>query len=124
MGIKTFGIKTAKEPNAYYLNFVDEIIDFSDDIEEIPEFLDVDRLINAAKKHQIDAIHPGYGYLSENAYFAQRCEDEKVLFVGPTPDVIHKMGNKTIAKQLARKAKVPLYKVVRELWHLYQRPSK
>ncbi len=108
MGIKTFGIKTAKEPNAFYLNFVDEIIDFSDDVEEVPEFLDVDRLINAAKKHHIDAIHPGYGYLSENAYFAQRCEDEKVLFIGPSPDVIHKMGNKTIAKQLARKYKVPL----------------
>ena len=47
MGIKTYGIKTSKEPNAYYLSFLDEIIDFSEDAEEIPEFLDVDRLINS-----------------------------------------------------------------------------
>jgi acetyl-CoA carboxylase biotin carboxylase subunit len=108
MGIKTFGIKTSKEPSAYYLNFLDEIIDFSEDIEEIPEFLDVDRLINAAKSYKVEAIHPGYGFLAESPYFAQRCEDEGILFIGPSPDMIYKMGNKTIAKQLARKNNVPL----------------
>jgi acetyl/propionyl-CoA carboxylase alpha subunit len=108
MGIKTYGIKTAKEPSAYYLNFIDEVIDFSEDVEEIPEFLDVDRLIAAAKKHQVEAIHPGYGFLAESPYFAQRCEEEKILFIGPSADMIYKMGNKTIAKQLARKHNVPL----------------
>jgi acetyl-CoA carboxylase biotin carboxylase subunit len=108
MGIRTYGIKTAKEPNAFYLNFLDEIIDFSDDVEEIPEFLDVDRLINAAKTHNVEAIHPGYGFLAESPYFAQRCEEEKILFIGPSADMIYKMGNKTIAKQLARKHNVPL----------------
>jgi len=108
MGIKTYGIKTSKESNAYYLNFLDEIIDFSEDDEEIPEFLDVDRLINAAKTHKIDAIHPGYGFLAESPYFAQRCEAENILLIGPSADMIYKMGNKTIAKQLARKHNVPL----------------
>jgi acetyl-CoA carboxylase biotin carboxylase subunit len=108
LGLKTFGIKTSKEPNAYYLSFLDEIIDFSEDIEEIPEFLDVERIIDAAKKHKIDAIHPGYGFLAESPYFAKRCEEEKILFIGPSADIIYKMGNKTIAKQLARKYKVPL----------------
>lgn len=108
MGIKTFGIKTSKEPNAYYLSFLDTIIDFSDDLEEIPEFLDVDRLIEAAKSNNVDAIHPGYGFLAENPYFAKRCEEEKILFIGPSADIIYKMGNKTIAKQLARKYNVPL----------------
>ena len=108
MGIKTYGIKTAKEPNALYLQSLDEIIDFSEDVEEIPEFLDVDRLINAAKEYKVDAIHPGYGFLAESPYFAQRCEEEKILFIGPSADMIYKMGNKTIAKQLARKHDVPL----------------
>jgi len=108
LGIKTYGIKTAKEPNALYLNSLDEIIDFSEEMEEIPEFLDVDRLIQAAVDNKIDGIHPGYGFLSENPYFAQRCEEEKILFIGPSADMIYKMGNKTIAKQLARKHKVPL----------------
>ena len=108
MKIATYGIKTSKEPNAYYLSIVDHIIDFSDDIEEIPEFLDVDRLIEAAKSNNVNAIHPGYGFLAENPYFAKRCEEEKIVFIGPSSDMIYKMGNKTIAKQLARKYKVPL----------------
>jgi len=108
MGIKTFGIKTSKEPSAYYLNFLDHIIDFSEDSEEIPEFLDVERLVEAAKTHKVDAMHPGYGFLAESPYFAKRCEEEGILFIGPTADIIYKMGNKTIAKQLARKHKVPM----------------
>jgi acetyl-CoA carboxylase biotin carboxylase subunit len=110
MGIKTFGIKTSKEPNALYLSQVDEIIDFCDTTDDIPEFLDVERLVTAAKSVKADAIHPGYGFLAENAYFAQCCEDEDIIFIGPSPDAIYKMGNKTIAKQLASKYKVPLLK--------------
>lgn len=108
MGIKTYGIKTAKEPNAFYLQAVDEIIDFCDIVDDIPEFLDVERLVNAAKSVKADAIHPGYGFLAESAYFAQCCEEEGIVFIGPSPDAIFKMGNKTIAKQLARKSNVPL----------------
>ncbi len=108
MGIKTFGIKTSKEPNALYLKSLDQIIDFSEDIDDIPEFLDVERLVGVAVSYKIDAIHPGYGFLAESPYFAKRCEEEKILFIGPSADIIYKMGNKTIAKQLARKYNVPL----------------
>jgi len=108
MGIKTYGIKTSKEPKAYYLEFVDAIIDFSDTSDEIPEFLDVERIIKAARDHKIQAIHPGYGFLAESPYFAQRCEDEKIIFVGPSADVIYKMGNKTIAKRIANRSQIPL----------------
>ena len=87
---------------------MDEIIDFTELISDIPEFLDVDRIIYAIKEHNIDAVHPGYGYLAENPYFAQKCKDEKIIFIGPTPDSIYKLGNKTIAKQLASGHKVPL----------------
>ncbi|MFO7723730.1 MAG: acetyl-CoA carboxylase biotin carboxylase subunit [Bacteroidales bacterium] len=108
MGIRSFMIRTSKEPSAVYLKYADEIIDFSDNPDDLPEFLDIDRILNAAKDYKIDAVHPGYGFLAENPYFAQRCEDEGIIFVGPSPDSIYKMGNKTIAKQLARKARIPL----------------
>ncbi len=108
MGIKTYGIKTSKEPKAYYLEFVDEIIDFSDIMDEVPEFLDVDRIVNEAKGNKIQAIHPGYGFLAESPYFAQRCEEEGIVFIGPLPETIYKMGNKTIAKRIANRFQVPL----------------
>ncbi len=106
--IKTFGIKTAKEPNALYLRLVDDVIDFSQSLDEIPEFLDIERIIEAARQCKVDAIHPGYGFLAENPYFARRCEEEKILFVGPSALAIFKMGNKTIAKQIAQRYQVPL----------------
>ncbi|MGM0407240.1 MAG: acetyl-CoA carboxylase biotin carboxylase subunit [Bacteroidota bacterium] len=108
MGIKTYGIKSSKEPEAYYLNFMDEIIDFTELTSDIPEFLDVERIIFTIKEHNIDAVHPGYGYLAENPYFAQKCFDHKIVFIGPSADSIYKLGNKTIAKQLASSHKVPL----------------
>lgn len=108
LGIKTYGIKTQKEPYAFYLRSVDEIIDFSESAEEIPEFLDIERIIEAAKTNNINAIHPGYGFLAESSYFAKRCEEENIVFIGPSASAIYKMGNKTIAKQIATKHKIPL----------------
>jgi len=108
MGIETWVIKTSKEPNALYLSAADHVIDFSDHSEDIPEFLDIDKIIRVVKEHKISAIHPGYGFLAESPVFAQRCEKEKIIFIGPSSEAILKMGNKTIAKQLARKHKIPL----------------
>jgi acetyl-CoA carboxylase, biotin carboxylase subunit len=109
MGIRSYVIKTAKEPGAWYLEEADEVIDFSEDFDEIiPEFLDIERIIKGAKKHKVDAIHPGYGFLSENPEFAKRCEEENIIFIGPSHDAIYRMGHKTIAKELARESNVPL----------------
>jgi len=106
--IKTYVIKTSKEPKALYLQYADEICDFTGYEDEIPEFLNIERIIETAKQNKIQAIHPGYGFLAENPYFAQRCREEKVIFIGPTSDAIYKMGNKTIAKEIARKHNIPL----------------
>ncbi len=108
MGIRVFMIRTSKEPNALYLQSADEVLDFTDNPDDLPEFLDIERILSAASGEKIDAIHPGYGFLAENPYFAQRCEDAGIIFIGPSPDAIYKMGNKTIAKQIARKEKIPL----------------
>ena len=109
MGIRSYVIKTAKEPNAWYLEEADKVIDFSENFDEsIPEFLDIERIIKSAKKHRVDAIHPGYGFLAENPDFARRCEESKIIFIGPSHEIIYRMGHKTIAKELARESGVPL----------------
>jgi acetyl/propionyl-CoA carboxylase alpha subunit len=73
MKIETVVVKTAAEPNAMYLSAADIIFDDTEDISEIPVFLNIDKLINIAIKTNANAIHPGYGFLAENAYFAQKC---------------------------------------------------
>src|SRR4030043_989181 len=108
MNIRTVAVKTAFEPLAMYLSFADEIYDISDNISEIPVFLDIEKLISIAVETGTDALHPGYGFLAENAYFAQKCLDNKIIFIGPSPDALYKMGNKTIARKLALKNKIPM----------------
>ena len=109
MGIQSVGIRTTKEPNALYLQHVDKIIDFPErEKNDTPEFLDIECLVLLAKKNKISAIHPGYGYLSENAQFAVRCTEEGIIFIGPSPRVIQNMGDKIVAKELAAKGKVPM----------------
>lgn len=109
MGIRSIGIRIPKEPNAYYLTQVDKILDFPErEKNNIPEFLDIESLVLLAKRNKIDAIHPGYGYLSENAHFAIRCTEEGIIFIGPSPRVIQNMGDKIVAKEIAAKANVPM----------------
>ncbi|HEU5433349.1 MAG TPA: acetyl-CoA carboxylase biotin carboxylase subunit [Thermomicrobiales bacterium] len=71
-------------------------------------YLNQDRLIAAAREHGAQAIHPGYGFLSENADFAQRCADEGIVFIGPPPAAIRAMVNKIAARQAAKAAGVPI----------------
>jgi acetyl-CoA carboxylase biotin carboxylase subunit len=71
-------------------------------------YLKVPRIIAAAEKMNVDALHPGYGFLSENADFAETCRDCNIEFIGPPHDAMRKLGNKNEAKKLARQAKVPL----------------
>ncbi|CAG0907329.1 unnamed protein product, partial [Cyprideis torosa] len=70
-------------------------------------YLDVDKIISVAKEAGADAIHPGYGFLSENAAFSQRCADEGIKFIGPKPDSIRAMGSKSNAKALMQEHNVP-----------------
>ncbi|MDB5304010.1 MAG: pyruvate carboxylase, partial [Phycisphaerales bacterium] len=70
-------------------------------------YLDIPALIAIAKEHGVDAIHPGYGFLAENADLARACQEAGIIFVGPTPDLLAEFGDKTAAKRLAIKAQVP-----------------
>jgi len=108
MGIETVAVQTAVEPNAMYLSYADQVFDNTEDASEIPVFLDVEKLISIAVQTQSNAVHPGYGFLAENAYFAQKCMDKHIIFIGPSPDAIYKMGNKTIARNIALQHGIPM----------------
>ncbi len=109
MGIQAVGIRTQKEPNAHYLQHMDVVLDFPErEKNQVPEFLDIESLVMLAKRNEVDAIHPGYGYLSENAQFAIRCTEEGIVFIGPSPRIIQNMGDKVVAKEIAAKAGVPM----------------
>jgi acetyl-CoA carboxylase biotin carboxylase subunit len=71
-------------------------------------YLRVDRVLEAAKKHGADAIHPGYGFLSENAGFAEACAEAGIVFIGPSPEAIRLLGSKTAARILAKRAGAPV----------------
>jgi len=71
-------------------------------------YLNIDKILEIAKKSNADAIHPGYGFLSENARFAQRCAEEGVIFIGPSPEVIVQMGDKIQAREAMMEAGIPV----------------
>lgn len=71
-------------------------------------YLQMDRIIEIAKKTQAEAIHPGYGFLAENAEFAKHCKQSNIIFIGPTAEAIHAMGSKSLAKEIMEKAGIPL----------------
>jgi acetyl-CoA carboxylase biotin carboxylase subunit len=108
MNIETVAVKTAAEPNAMYLAAADIIFDNTEDTSEIPVFLNIERLISIAESTGANAVHPGYGFLAENAYFAQKCIEDKLIYIGPSPEAIYKMGNKTIARKIALASGIPM----------------
>ena len=71
-------------------------------------YLNIEKIIEVARNCQADAIHPGYGFLSENATFARRCGEEGIIFIGPSPEVIVQMGNKIKARETMQKAGIPV----------------
>ena len=102
MGIRSIAVYVDADKDSLFVKQADESIRLEDG-----GYLDGDQIINAAKMSGAQAIHPGYGFLSENASFARKVKKEKLIWVGPSPNVISVMGDKLKAKELAIKADVP-----------------
>ena len=102
MGIQTIAIYVEADKDAPHVRFADKAVLLPDG-----GYLDIDAVLDAAQKSNAGAIHPGYGFLSENSEFATRVIKEKIVWVGPSPKVISVMGDKLKAKELAIKASVP-----------------
>src|SRR5690606_35186021 len=74
----------------------------------VAAYLDIESIVSVAKERGVDAIHPGYGFLSENADFARACAAAGITFVGPRPELLDMMGDKTAARALAQRIQVPV----------------
>jgi acetyl-CoA carboxylase, biotin carboxylase subunit len=107
LGADTVCVYSEADANASYLRFATESIRIGPG-PIAQSYLDMTRIISAAEIADVAAIHPGYGFFSENEQFAEVCRSCKINFIGPSPELIGKMGNKSVAREIARKAGVPV----------------
>ncbi len=107
MGIKSIAVFSEADRQAPFVREADVSV-FIGESSPAASYLDQDKIIATAKKTKASAIHPGYGFLSENVSFAKRCEEEGIIFIGPNSDAIDAMGSKSKAKSLMMAHKVPV----------------
>ena len=108
MGIRTVAIYAYEDRFSLHRFKADEAYQIGERGEPIRTYLDIESVIATAKLHNIDAIHPGYGFLSENAEFARACRDAGIIFVGPKVESLENLGDKTAARRIAQDAGVPI----------------
>jgi pyruvate carboxylase len=108
LNLRTVAIYTFEDRYSLHRYKADEAYQIGEEDDPLKPYLDVEEIIKVAKKHNVDAIHPGYGFLSENVNFARRCREEGIIFIGPSPEVMDKLGDKVAAKKIARAVDVPL----------------
>ncbi|XP_073680075.1 pyruvate carboxylase, mitochondrial-like [Garra rufa] len=108
LGIRTVAVYSEQDTGQMHRQKADEAYLIGRGLPPVGAYLHIPDIIKVAKENDVDAIHPGYGFLSERADFAQACVDAGVRFIGPTPDVVRKMGDKVEARTIAISAGVPV----------------
>jgi acetyl-CoA carboxylase biotin carboxylase subunit len=106
LGIKTLAVYSEADVQSLHVQLADEAICIGGP-KSVDSYMRADRIISAAEIADVDAIHPGYGFLSENSKFAEQCESCNIRFIGPKSHTIKIMGDKAVAKQTVRKVGVP-----------------
>lgn len=107
LGIKSLAVYSEADIESLHVQLADEAICIGK-APSSESYLRADRILSAAEIADVDGIHPGYGFLSENADFAEQCESCNIKFIGPSADAIRKMGDKAVAKETVKKAGVPV----------------
>ncbi|MCX7930376.1 MAG: ATP-grasp domain-containing protein, partial [Chlorobi bacterium] len=107
LGIKTVAVYSKADESSLHVRFADEAVCIGPAPSK-ESYLKIPHIIAAAEVTNADAIHPGYGFLAENETFAEICRDHGITFIGPTPEQIAAMGNKSVAKETMRTAGVPV----------------
>jgi acetyl-CoA carboxylase biotin carboxylase subunit len=107
MGIHTVAVYSEADERSLHVQMADEAICIGPAATK-DSYLKIANIISAAEVADVDAIHPGYGFLSENAHFAEICESCNITFIGPTADNIRRMGDKAVARETMKKAGVPI----------------
>ncbi|WP_135076358.1 pyruvate carboxylase [Terasakiella sp. SH-1] len=108
LGIETVAIYSNEDRFALHRFKADESYLIGEGKGPVEAYLDIETIIRVAKDANVDAVHPGYGLLSENPIFARRCREEGIIFVGPSPEVMEGLGNKVSARELAVRAGAPV----------------
>ncbi len=108
LGVKTVSVYTYEDRFSPHRYKADESYQIGADDDPLKPYLDVEGIIKIAKRNGVSAIHPGYGFLSENVRFARRCREEGIIFVGPSPESMEKLGDKVAAKEIAIAAGLPV----------------
>jgi acetyl-CoA carboxylase biotin carboxylase subunit len=107
LGIKAVAVYSTADARSMHVQMADEAICIGPPAAK-DSYLKISNIISAAEVADVDAIHPGYGFLAENAHFAEICQNCNINFIGPTPDNIRTMGDKAVARDTMRKAGVPI----------------
>jgi len=108
LGVQTVCVYSQADKDGPWLEYADEKICIGPGA-AAESYLRVDRIISAAEIAQVDAIHPGYGFLAENAHFAEICRECKIEFIGPSPEAMGLLGDKIVCRKMAREASTPVF---------------
>ena len=108
LGIRTVGIYSNEDRLSLHRFKADEAYQVGAGKGPVEAYLDIAGIVELAREKNVDAIHPGYGFLSENPAFARACQEAGIIFIGPTPELLELLGDKTAAKRLASSAGVPI----------------
>src|SRR5690606_18619496 len=108
IGIETVAIYTYEDRYSLHRYKADEAYQIGKDHQPLQPYLDIDEIIRIAKENNVDAIHPGYGFLSENKDFSRKCAENGIIFIGPKPEVMEALGDKIAAKKVAVANQVPI----------------
>ena len=108
LGIRTVAVYSEQDTGQMHRQKADEAYLIGRGLAPVQAYLHIPDIIKVAKENNVDAVHPGYGFLSERADFAQACQDAGVRFIGPSPEVVRKMGDKVEARAIAIAAGVPV----------------
>ena len=108
LGIRTVAIYAAEDRFCPHRFKADEAYELNKEKGPLGAYLDIEGIVALAKEKGVDAIHPGYGFLSENPTFAQACADAGIIFIGPEAKILDMMGDKTAAREVARAVQVPI----------------
>ena len=107
LGVKTVAVYSRADENSLHVQLADEAVCIGP-ASASDSYLKIANIISAAEIADVDAIHPGYGFLAENAHFAEICRNCKITFIGPSPENIERMGDKAVARETAKQAGVPV----------------
>lgn len=107
LGIRSVAVYSQQDKTSLFRTKADESYEIGKNKTPVEAYLGVDEIIKIAKKKGVDAIHPGYGFLSENSEFAQKCEENGIVFIGPNANIINSVGDKIQSKIVAKAANVP-----------------